>query len=153
MNARRFNLIYLVAGAISGIVWFGVALGLDSGWAIPTDQFLPLLAAILCASITGVSISLIFRRAFRRLASGFFVFMPLITLPLAVVTFALLIWIARRLFDIEPALSLESIVATFVVGALLSIYTPFLLALSLVNQCVMRSLLRRCVGISISEAA
>ena len=153
MNARRFNWIYLVAAAISGMVWFGVALALDSGWAIPANQFLPLIAAMLCACITGVCISLIFRRAFHRLANGFFVFLPLITLPLAVVTFALLIWIARRLFDIEPTLSLESIVGTFALGAFLSVFTPFLLALSLVNQCVMRSLLRRCVGISTSEAA
>jgi len=78
---------YWVAGAISGTVWFFIALGLDWGWAIPTHRALHLGAAILAAVATGELISLVFRTSFQRARVPMFLLLPCATLPMAITAY------------------------------------------------------------------
>ncbi|MEO6034243.1 MAG: hypothetical protein ABIQ35_03210 [Verrucomicrobiota bacterium] len=149
MPTKRQNFTYVVVAAISGIIWFGIALVLDSGWAIPTKQILPFIGAMLCACLTGLFVSLLIYKPSRQTSHVIFICLTFATLPLAVLVFALLLWMMRRLLGIEfqPAVStsheLELIVSTYLLGGLLSIFTPFLLILSIANNYLMRFLVQR----------
>ena len=140
---------YLAAGAASGTVWFGIAMLLDSNWAIPKDSTFPFIAALFAAIITGIFISTVFRPLFRRTPAGIFVFLPLVTLPTGIAVFALLLWLARRFTGVHfvpsvtPAHELRLIVETYLIGGLISIFAPVLFGLALLNQYAMRFLLRR----------
>ncbi len=148
MSTVSKRVSYLAAGAASGAVWFGVAALLDSDWAIPKDS-LPFMAAFCAAILTGIFISTVFRPLFRRTPAGIFVFLPLVTLPTGIAVFALLLWLARRFTGVDfvpsvtPAHELRLIVETYLIGGLISVFAPVLFGLALLNQYVMRSLLRR----------
>jgi hypothetical protein len=139
---------YLAAGAASGGVWFGVATLLDSDWAISKDTW-PFIAALCAAVLTGILISTVFRPLFRRTPGGIFVFLPLFTLPMGIVLFSLLLWLARRFTGVHfvpsvmPAHELRLIAETYLIGGLISIFAPVLFGLALLNQYAMRFLLRR----------
>ncbi|SRR6266516_3260805 len=142
------RLPYLVAGAISGALWSAIALILDSGWAIPTNSALILFGALCSGVATGVSISLVFRWLFNRTPTLVFLALPLATLPVAITIFAVLLWVARRFAGVHfepqvpPSHELRLILETYLTGGLVSIVSPILLGVALLNQCVMRFLLR-----------
>lgn len=149
MIAFHSRFIYVGAGAASGALWFGVALLLDAGWAIPRERTVPFVAAMLCGSTTGILIALLFQRLFHRAPTSFFLILPLATLPVAIMIFAVLLWGARQLLGVHlqpslPALrELRLILETYFFGGLFSVFMPILLLLALATQYAMRFLLKR----------
>jgi len=104
---------------------------------------------MLCGSSNGILIALLFQRLFHRAPTPFFLILPLVTLPVAITIFALLLWAMRQLMGVQfqPSLSplreLRLIVETYLFGGLLSIFMPILVLLALATQYAMRFLLRR----------
>jgi hypothetical protein len=148
MTTTQKHLTYLAAGSVSGAVWFGIATLLDSDWAIPKGSGLPFLAALFAGIASGVFISLVFRPLFRSASTSIFILLPLVTLPIAIGGFALLLWLSRWLTgvhfepQVQPTHELRLIVVTYLVGGLMSIFAPVLFVLALLNQYAMRLLLR-----------
>lgn len=145
---KPFHGSYWIAGALSGAVWFIVAMGLDNDWAMPKSSWTFLAAVILAGVVTGGLISVLFRRAFSKKSRIIFFILPLVTLPLAIALFAVLVWLMRQSLgvrfqvEISPLSELRLIVETYLI-VLLTIFAPFLYGLALLNQYVMRAILRK----------
>jgi hypothetical protein len=145
---KPFHSSYWIAGALSGAVWFIVALGLDNDWAMPINSWSFLAAVILAGAATGVVISVLFHRVFSKKSKVLFFMLPLVTLPIAIALFAVLVWLMRQSLgvrfqtEISPPSELRLIVETYLF-VLLSIFAPFLYGLALLNQFVMRTIIRK----------
>ncbi len=145
---KPFHRSYWIAGALSGAVWFIVALGLDNDWATPKSSWSFLAAVILAGAATGMVISVLFRRAFSKKSKVLFFALPLGTLPIAIALFAVLVWLMRQSLgvhfhaEISPLSELSLIVETYLI-VLITIFAPFLYGLALLNQYVMRAILRK----------
>ena len=145
---KPFHSSYWIAGALSGAVWFVVARGLDNDWAIPKSSWSFLAAVVLAGVVTGEVISVLFHRAFRMKSKILFFMLPLVTLPLAIALFAVLVWLMRQSLgvrfqtEISPLSELRLIVETYLI-VLLTVFAPFLYGLALLNQYVMRAILKK----------
>ncbi|MBI3887356.1 MAG: hypothetical protein HY302_16745 [Opitutae bacterium] len=145
---KPFHSSYWIAGALSGAVWFFVAIGLDNDWAIPKSSWSFLAAIVFAGIMTGEVISVVFRRAFSKKSKVLFFMLPLVTLPIAIALFAVLVWLMRQSLGvrfqaaISPLAELRLIVETYLI-VLLTIFAPFLYGLALLNQSVMRAILKK----------
>ena len=107
-----------------------------------------LSTVILSAVVTGEAISLLFRRVFHNARKTVFFILPIVTLPVAIAMFAVLVWLVRQIFGVHfvPALSpageLSLIFGTYLI-VLITLFAPFLYGLALLNQYPMRVILRR----------
>jgi hypothetical protein len=156
MKSSDHSLLYLIAGLVSGALWFLFPLLFDSGWGIPPGS-IGRVAGAFCAMVTGVLISFLFRPAFRRAPLLAFIFLPCVTLPVAIVSFSLLLWLSRLLLGVHfsPAPvggDLRLLAESYLVYGLLG-SGPLLYIFALLNQYAMRSLLNRFHGAEISRGA
>ncbi len=141
---------YLVVAAISGAVWACAAIVLDGAteadhsWAIPWQDPLALALIIPGGAIVGVSVGALVRRPLQA-RSRLTPFLPLVTLPLAIALFATLVWASRAIlgYHFTPQLSrraeLGLILETYLVYGLVSLMTPLLYVLALLNQRMIRA--------------
>jgi hypothetical protein len=139
---------YAMAAIGSGIVWFVVACFLDEAWAIPHDRISSVATLLLCGVIAGLLVSYTFRGAFRRLRLPWLFFLPLVTIPVGVSAFAVLLWVARVLlgYHFSPPPSqgdLQLILETYIIYSLISLAVAIIYPLSLLNQFIMHELLNR----------
>jgi len=146
MKASKNTLLYLVAGIVSGALWFLLPLLFDDGWSIPPGA-VGHIAGVSCAILTGILISFLFRPAFRRVPLLAFILLPCVTLPLALVSFSFLLWLSRLALGIQfspPPVGgdLRLLTETYLIYGLLG-SGPVLYILALLNQYAMRSLLNR----------
>ena len=145
---KIFHSSYWITGGLSGAIWFIVAKYLDNNWAIPKSSWSFLAAVILVGAATGEVISFMFRRAFIKKSKVIFFMLPLVTLPVAITLFAVLVWLMRQLLgvhfqvEISPLSELGLILEWYLI-VLLSIFAPFLYGLALLNQHVMRIILKK----------
>jgi hypothetical protein len=146
MNRRIKELSYALAGILSGALWFVIPWQSDSGWALPEGTS-GRLAALACSVATGVFISYLFRPLFRRAPLLGFILLPCVTVPVAIVTFSVLLWLTREALGVHfspPArqgefqLIVESYLFYGILGG-----GPTLYILALLNQYAMRQLLNR----------
>ncbi len=146
MRASHDSILYLAAGLVSGALWFLFPLLLNGGWGIPPGP-IGSVAGAFCAMVTGVLISFLFRPAFRRTPLLGFILLPCVTLPVAIVSFSLLLWLSRLSLGVHfsPAPhggDLRLLAESYLVYGLLG-SGPLLYILALLNQYAMRSLLNR----------
>jgi len=146
MKVPKDTLLYLTAGIASGALWFLVPLLFDDGWGIPPGS-LGRIAGVSCAALTGVLIAFLFRAAFRRAPMLAFILLPCITLPVAIVSFSLLLWLSRLALGVHftpPPVGgeLRLLAESYLIYGLLG-SGPVLYILALLNQYAMRSLLNR----------
>ena len=146
MKAPKSSLLYLAAATASGALWFLPPLLFDGGWGIPSG-FSGRLAGVCCAAATGILVSFLFRPAFRCAPSLAFVLLPCITLPVAIASFSLLLWLSRLALGVHfsppPAGGdLRLLAESYLIYGLLG-SGPVLYILALLNQTAMRSLLSR----------
>jgi hypothetical protein len=139
---------YAIASIGSGVAWFCLACFLDEAWAIPRDRMSSVATFLLCGVISGLVVSYTFRGAFRRLRLPWLFFLPLITIPVGVSAFAVLLWLARVLlgyhFSPPPAQGdLQLILQTYIIYSLVSLAAVIIYPLSLLNQFIVHELLDR----------
>ncbi len=151
MTSRREG-IYAFAGALSGALWWDLALLLDLAngagqWTMPTHKPLELTAFLFCGVLTGLAVSYLFRGSFRRAQPPSELALPLMTLPVAIFLFGVLVWLARlalgyRFYEGQPATrDLELILTTYFFVAFVSVALPVLYVIALLNQGVMHLIL------------
>lgn len=140
------SVVYGVAAIVSGAAWSGLAMLFES----MAPNRVPPSALLACGILTGLAVSYVFRGAFRRARAPWEFLLPLATVPFAVCLFAVLVWSSRRVlgypFSAEPMLpgeELSLVLTAYLVYGLLSLFTPVIYALSLVNQGVMHLILER----------
>jgi hypothetical protein len=146
MKASNHSYLYLAAGLVSGALWSLIPLLFNGGWGLPPGA-IGRVAGTFCAMGTGVLISFLFRPAFRRAPLLGFIFLPCVTLPIAITSFALLLWLSRLALGVHfspPPFGgdLRLIEESYLVYGLIG-GGPFLYILALLNQYAMRSLLNR----------
>jgi len=133
------------AGAISGCGWFVVLLLLDGGWAMPLGSALGIAASLASAVGTGIVVAYLFRRPICRNKGAWFVMLPLVTVPVAILVFSCFIWLARRATQVSfnPPLGSRSdfafILSTYAIYGTISLIAPVLWGLAFVNQRWVRS--------------
>jgi hypothetical protein len=144
MRARP--VVYGVAAVVSGAVWSGLAMLFES----MAPNTVPASALLACGILTGLAVSYVFRGAFRRARAPWKFLLPLATVPFAVSLFAVLVWFARRALGhpfssqaMLPGEELSLVLTGYLVYGLLSMFTPVIYALSLVNQGIMHFILAR----------
>ena len=141
----------MMAGAISGGLWFLLALAFDNGVrdfnfsVIPTNSHLAYFGSGLSGVLTGVGIALLFHRLLLSKSRVVFFALPIATLSTAIVTFSILIWITWLALGNHagvPALGrLADILSIFLVYGLMSLFTPVVYACALLNQYVLRAVI------------
>jgi hypothetical protein len=146
MKASKDTLLYVGGGIASGALWFLVPLLFDGGWGIPPGS-IGRIAGASCAVLTGVLISYLFRPAFRRAPMLGFILLPCVTLPVAIISFSVLLWLSRLALGVHftpPPVSgdLRLLAESYLIYGLLG-SGPALYILALLNQYAMRSLLNR----------
>ena len=125
-----------------------VALAFDKGVqdfnfpVIATNSAIAVVASWLAATATGAAVAMAFRRPLLKSSDLFFVSLPLLTLPVALALFALLSWLAWVGFgttkDVPLFHRLGDFLSFFLVYGLISIFTPILFGLALLNQWAIR---------------
>jgi hypothetical protein len=146
MKSTNHSFLYLAAGLVSGALWSLIPQLFDGGWGIPPGT-LGRVAGTFCAMGTGALISFLFRPAFRRAPLLGFIFLPCVTLPIAIISFALLLWLSRLALGVHfspPPVGgdLRLIAESYLIYGLIG-SGPVLYILALLNQYAMRSLLNR----------
>ena len=143
---------YLAAAAVTGAAWSLLAFTLDyrvqdmqSMSCIPPGV-IGLVGALLCGAATGITIAVVFRWLFRRTPKFLFPFLPLLTLPVAIAVFSLLVWLERRALGtptrFAPREELFEILAIYGIYGLISLFMPIVYAVALVTQWWFRRMLR-----------
>lgn len=141
---------YVALSAVSGAIWAVMAVILDGAteadhsWAIPWQDPVALSLVLIGGATVGVVIGALVRRL-TSACSRIALFLPLLTLPLAISLFALFVWGTRVVlgyhFVPQPLggrSELSLIVETYLVYGLVSLATPFLYGLALLNQRAIR---------------
>ncbi len=111
---------------------------------------MPFPGLLICGVLTGLAVSYVFRGAFRNARAPRELLLPLMTVPFAVLLFALLVWMARLATGhrfssrtMLPGEELALILSGYLIYGLLSpLFTPVLYVLALVNQGIMHLILR-----------
>jgi hypothetical protein len=149
------RLKFVGVGAAAGAVWFLLPFAFDAGvrdmqdiQPIPIGHTLACFVALGCAILTGALIAFIFYRCL--LASGIWFFLlPLITIPVAITIFSVLLWLVRGWFGIHsqhtPRDELIDILATYLIYGAISLFAPFVYAFALGTQYAFRYLSGRAV--------
>lgn len=141
------------AGTLAGAVWFLLPLFFDASvrdmqdmQPIPVGHTAACIAALGCAMVTGALIALVFYRCLRVTGMLFFL-LPLLTVPVAIAVFSVLLWFVRGWFGIHSHLSshdeLVDILAIYLVYGLISLFAPFVYGLALLTQYAFRLLSKR----------
>jgi hypothetical protein len=139
-----------MGGALSGVVWFLLALLFDRGvqdfnisGLIPVTTFWAGVASALSGAVTGACIAVVFRRWIRSPSRVVLFTLPIVTLPTAIVVFAVLIWTVRLPFELPYQPSLLQVVDNFLLYGVMSIFTPILYGCALLNQYAIREVAER----------
>jgi len=144
----------LIAGVVSGAIWFLVALAFDKGVrdfnypVIPTSSPAAVLASLLAAVVTGVCITFVFRRSWSSRSRAVLWVSPPATLVTGLTMFGVLTWMVWLVLGertgITPSNQLANTVGFFVIyGAFSPLFAPFLYGLAFLNQSAIREILRR----------
>jgi hypothetical protein len=153
MRPRR-EYAYAAVAMMSGAAWFAVAALCDSvrgeyiGGTMPLATRGAFTLFLLSGVATGVIVSYGFRRAFHRARLPWELLLPLATIPFGVSVFAVLVWLTRfalgyRVPSVLPGEELGIIVMGYLFYALVSLLTPVLYVLALLNQGIMHLILVR----------
>ena len=150
-QAARLRLT--AAGAVSGGLWFLLALAFDKGVhdfnfpVIPTNSLAAWIASGLCSVATGVCMALLFHRLLLSRSKLVFYALPIAMLPCAIAAFSILIWVAwvalGNRSGVVPLHRLVDILSIFLIYGLISLFTPLLYGCALLNQYALRSVLGR----------
>jgi hypothetical protein len=142
-----------IAGALSGGLWFLLALAFDKGVqdfnfpVIPTNNLSAWIASGFSGVATGVCMALLFHRLLVSRSKVVFFTLPIAMLPTAIVAFSLLIWVAwfalGNRSGVDPLRRLVDILSIFLIYGLISLFTPLVYGCALLNQYALRSLLGR----------
>jgi hypothetical protein len=132
---------YFFAALLSGIVW-----GLLVFICVQPPERTALEVFVLCGGAAGVGVSLLFRATFRRARAPLGLLLPLATVPVGMMTFAVLLWLVglgfgRRDATIVPQYDLSVILNAFGILLLWVGLYPFVYVLSLLNQWILHLLL------------
>lgn len=143
MRARP--VVYGIAAVVRS-AWSGLAMLFES----TAPNTVPSSALLACGILTGLAVSYVFRGAFRRARAPREFLLPFATVPFAVSLFAVLVSFARRALGhpfssqaMLPGEELSLVLIGYLVYGLLSMFTPVIYALSLVNQGIMHLILER----------
>lgn len=147
------HLKWIGAGAVTGAAWFLLPFLFDVGvedmqdiQPIPVGHTLACIASVGCASATGIIIALVFRRWLFPPGHWFFL-LPIVTLPVAVFIFSLLLWLVRQSFGIHSHLAgvkeLLEILLIYVIYGLVGIFAPVLYGCALLTQYIFRIIFAR----------
>jgi hypothetical protein len=138
----------LAGGAISGGLWFLIAIAFDKGVrdlnvpVIPTTGASEIAISLVAAAVAGVTVAVVFSRAWgtgSRIVLGL---TPIGALAVGVLTFAVLTWGLNQAAGAATE-RLAVIVSTLLFYALLSAFTPILYVLALVNSLAIRKVVSR----------
>jgi hypothetical protein len=143
---------YLAAAATAGAAWSLLAFALDYGVqdmqsmsCIPPGV-IGFVGALFCGAFTGIAVAVVFRWLFRRTPKFLFPLLPVLTLPVAIATFSLLVWLERRALGtptrFAPREELLEVLAIYGIYGLISIFMLFLYVVALGTQWWFRLLLR-----------
>jgi hypothetical protein len=133
----------LIAGAVSGAVWFLLALAFDKGvrdfnWpVIPVSNALELTASLLAAIATGLGVAVLFYPVWHSRSRTTLFVAPIVALPLAVLGFSLLAWLFNQTVGAETN-SLNDIIMNLLSYATVSVFMPILYVLTVLNGLVLR---------------
>ena len=138
----------LVGGAISGVIWFLIAIAFDKGVrdfnvpVVPTASPSEIAVSLLSAVIAGVAVAATFSKAWGTRSRIVLYLLPIGVLALGVLTFSVLTWVLGQVAGAATE-SLGVVVSTLLFYAMLSAFTPILYVLALVNGLLIRKLVRR----------
>ncbi len=137
----------IIFGAISGIVWFGIALLFDKGVedynypVIPTNSLQACVGSFLAAVATGILIALLFQKSLFKTSKRSLFLAPFKIMPVAITAFGLLIkllWIFLGEAD-NGYYSLDYILSIFLIYGLFGPLTaPFVYGFTVINLLVFR---------------
>jgi len=142
------NSSLLVAGAISGVIWFFIAITFDKGVrdfnvpVIPTATPLELVLSLASAAIAGIAVAFAFSRAWDTRSRIVLYLIPAAALALGVLAFSVFTWALGQIVGASTQ-SLATVVSTLFFYAMLSAFTPILYVLALANGLAIRKLVRR----------
>ena len=137
----------LVGGAVSGVVWFLIAMTFDKGVrdfnipVIPTSAPLETALGLASAAIAGIAVAFAFSRAWDTPSRIVLYLIPVGVLALGVLVFSTLTWAFGQVVG-SATQSLATVVGTLFFYAMLSVFTPILYVLALANGFVIRKLVR-----------
>jgi hypothetical protein len=138
----------LVGGAISGAIWFLIAITFDKGVrdfnvpVIPTASPLEVALGLVSAAIAGIAVAFAFSRAWGTRSRVVLFLIPFGALALGVLAFSVLAWVLGQVVG-SATESLAVVVGTLFFYAMLSVFTPILYLLALANGLAIRKLVRR----------
>jgi divalent metal cation (Fe/Co/Zn/Cd) transporter len=140
----------VVAGALSGAVWFCLALAFDKGVqdfnypVIPFDRWQTRSASFLSAVITGVLVALIFRTSWMSESRWSRWVVPYLAIPVAITIFSgLLRLVVLTIGDRPDIYTFEAISGNLGIYALISMFAPVLYGVAQLNRLAMRAVLTR----------
>jgi len=147
------RLKFVGTGALAGAIWFLLPLFFDTSvkdmqdmQPIPIGHTGACIAALGCAMVTGALIALVFYRCLGATGIWFFL-LPIVTVPVAIAIFSVLLWFVRGWFGIHSHLSshdeLVDILAIYLVYGLISLFAPFVYGFALLTQYAFRLLSKR----------
>jgi hypothetical protein len=138
----------LVGGALSGAIWFLIAVAFDRGVrdfnapVLPTAGPFEIASSLASAVLAGVAVAVAFSRAWGTNSRIVLYLTPIGALVVGVLTFSVLTWVLGQLVGAATQ-PLPEVVGTLFFYALLSVFTPVLYVLALVNGLAIRSAVRR----------
>ncbi len=98
--SRTSKIKLLLAGGISGAVWSLLPIFFDDGWAIPKSNE-GITLTMLSGVVTGITITAIFHILTKKDGKGIRFIFSLVSLPLAIGLFSVLLHISRKILAVE----------------------------------------------------
>jgi hypothetical protein len=138
----------LAGGALSGILWFFLALAFDKGVrdfnipVVPAASLPEIAASLVSAAVAGVAVAFAFSKAWGHRSHIVLYLTPIGALAVGVCAFSVFTWVLGQVVG-AAVQGLAVILGTLSSYAMLSAFTPILYVLALVNGLALGKLVRR----------